>query len=60
MPQNLTHAKYDDYMIINEMDAVSECNNLLSKGIVVGASSGAVAHAIQNYEGYAENLKMKR
>ena len=60
VPQNLTHAKYDDYMIINEMDAVSECNNLLSKGIVVGASSGAVAHAIQNYEGYAENLKMKK
>lgn len=60
VPQNLTHAKYDDYMIINEMDAVSECNNLLSKGIVVGASSGAVAHAIQNYEGYAEDLKMKK
>lgn len=56
VPQNLVHAKYDDYMIIEEADAISECNNLLSKGIVVGASSGAVAYAIQNYTGYLNDL----
>lgn len=56
IPQNLLHAKYDDYMIIEEADAISECNNLLSKGIVVGASSGAVAYAIQNYTGYSNDL----
>lgn len=60
VPQNLTYAKYDDYMIIEETDAVSECNNLLSKGIVVGASSGAVAHAIQNYMGYSGDLETKK
>lgn len=43
-------------MIIEETDAVSECNNLLSRGIVVGASSGAVAHAIQSYMGYSDDL----
>jgi len=57
VPQNLTHAKYDDYIIIGEMNAISECNRLLSKGIVVGASSGAVAYAIQNYKGYSTNLE---
>lgn len=40
IPQNLIHAKYDDYMIIEEVDAISECNKLLSKGIVVGAQAG--------------------
>ena len=60
VPQNLTYAKYDDYMIIEESDAVSECNNLLSKGIVVGASSGAVAHAIQNYMGYSGDLDTRK
>mgnify|MGYP001028219295 FL=1 len=57
VPLNLTHAKYDDYIIVEEMNAISECNRLLSKGIVAGASSGAVAYAIQNYKGYSTNLK---
>lgn len=56
VPKNLVHAKYDDYMIVEEADAISECNNLLAKGIVVGASSGAVAYAIQNYTGYSNDL----
>lgn len=56
VPQNLVHAKYDDYMIVEEADAISECNNLLTKGIVVGASSGAVAYAIQNYTGYSKRM----
>ena len=60
VPQNLIYAKYDDYMIIEESDAVSECNTLLSKGIVVGASSGAVAHAIQNYMGYSSDLDTRK
>lgn len=60
VPQNLTYAQYDDYMIIEEMDAVSECNNLLAKGIVVGASSGAVAYAIQNYMGYSDDLDTRK
>ena len=47
-------------MIIEETAAVSECNNLLSKGVVVGASSGAVAYAIQNYRGNSDDLKMKK
>ena len=60
VPQNLQHAKYDDFIIIDESDAISECRNLLLKGIVVGASSGAVAYAIQNYGGYSEDLQMKK
>lgn len=60
VPHNLEYAKYDDYMIIEETDAISECNNLLSKGIVVGASSGAVACAIQNYMGYYGDLETKK
>ena len=59
-PKNLIYAKYDDYMIIEEADAISECNNLLSRGIVVGASSGAVAYAIQKYTGYSDDLEAKR
>ena len=60
IPQNLVHAKYDDYMIIEEVDAISECNKLLTKGIVVGASSGAVAYAIQNYTGYSNDLEPRK
>lgn len=60
IPLNLAYAKYDDYMIIEETEAISECNNLLSKGIVIGASSGAVAHAIQNYLGYSHDLETKK
>lgn len=60
IPQNLVHAKYDDYMIIEEEDAISECNKLLSMGIVVGGSSGAVAYAIQNYTGYLNDLETKK
>lgn len=60
IPQNLVHAKYDDYMVIEEADAISQCNILLSKGIVVGASSGAVAYAIQNYTGYSNDLETKK
>ncbi|MDE6231907.1 MAG: pyridoxal-phosphate dependent enzyme, partial [Lachnospiraceae bacterium] len=60
VPHNLEYAKYDDYMIIEETDAISECNNLLSKGIVVGASSGAVVYAIQNYMDYSEDLETKK
>lgn len=60
VPQNLLHAKYDDFIIIEESDAISECKNLLSKGIVVGASSGAVAYAIQNYNKYSNDLQMKK
>lgn len=59
-PHNLAYAKYDNYMIIEETDAISECNKLLSKGIVVGASSGAVAYAVQNYTGYSDNLEQKK
>lgn len=59
IPQNLKYAKYDDYMIIEEVDAISKCYNLLTKGIVVGASSGAVAYAIQNYIGYSDDLERK-
>lgn len=29
IPQNLVHAKYDDYMSIEEADAVSKCNKLI-------------------------------
>lgn len=47
-------------MIIEEVDAISECNNLLLRGIVVGASSGAVVHAIQNYIGYSADLELKK
>lgn len=46
-------------MIIEEVDAISECNNLLLRGIVVGASSGAVVHAIQNYTDYSDDLETK-
>lgn len=60
VPQNLSYAKYDDYMIIEEMDAISECNNLLARGIVAGASSGAVAWAIQSYMGYSKDLEAKK
>ena len=60
IPQNLVHAKYDDYMIIEEVDAISECNKLLTKGIVVGASSGAVAYAIQHYTGYSNDLEPRK
>lgn len=60
VPQNLTHAKYDDFVIIEEVDAISECKKLLSKGIVVGASSGAVAYAIQNYKKYSDDLQMEK
>jgi cysteine synthase A len=60
IPHNLVHAKYDDYVIIEEADAISECNKLLSKGIVVGASSGAVAYAIQNYTGYSTDFDMRK
>lgn len=60
VPQNLAYAKYDDYMIVEESDAVSECNTLLSKGIVAGALSGAVAHAIQNYMGYSSDLDTRK
>lgn len=60
IPQNLVYAKYDDYMIIEETAAVSECRNLLSRGIVVGASSGAVAHAIQSYMAYSDDLETKK
>ena len=60
VPQNLQHAKYDDFIIIDESDAISECRNLLLKGIMVGASSGAVAYAIQNYGGYSEDLQTKK
>lgn len=60
IPQNLAHAKYDDYMIIEEVDAILECNKLLTNGIVVGASSGAVAYAIQNYTGYSNNFESKK
>lgn len=55
----MTYAKYDDYMIVEESEAISECNNLLVKGIVAGASSGAVAYAIQNYTGYSNDLETK-
>lgn len=60
VPQNLTYAKYDDYMIIEEAVAISECNNLFARGIVVGASSGAVAYAIQGYMGYSKDLETKK
>ena len=60
LPSNLLSAKYDDYMIIEEVDAISECNKLLSKGIIVGASSGAVAYAIQTYTGYLNDLEHKK
>lgn len=46
-------------MIIEKIDAVAECNNLLEKGSVVGALSGAVVHAIQNYKNYFADLKLK-
>lgn len=47
-------------MIIEEVDAISECNRLLSKGIAVGASSGAVAYAIQNYTGYSGDIESRK
>lgn len=56
-PQNLIHAKFDDYMIVEKIEAISECNKLLKKGIIVGASSGAVAYAIQKYTGYSNCLE---
>ena len=60
IPYNLKYAKYDDYMIIEEVDAIAECEKLLSKGIVVGASSGAVAYAIQNYTGQLSNINSRK
>ena len=60
VPLNLLSAKYDDYIIVEEKDAILECNNLLSKGIFVGASSGAVAYAIQNYKGYLDDFDRKK
>ena len=60
IPYNLKYAKYDDYMIIEEVDAIAESEKLLSKGIVVGASSGAVAYAIQNYTGYLSNINSRK
>ena len=60
IPKNLVHARFDDYMIIEEADAILECNNLLSRGIVAGASSGAVVSAIQNYTGYLSNSDGKK
>lgn len=54
VPRNL-----DDF-VIEEVDAISECKKLLSKRIVVGASSGAVAYAIQNYKKYSNDLQMEK
>lgn len=59
VPKNLSHAKYDDYIIVDEKDAIFECNKLLSNGIIAGASSGAVAYAIQKYTGYPCDLAEK-
>lgn len=52
VPRNLSNAIYDDYMIVEEKEAILECKKLLTRGIIVGASSGAVAYAIQNYQKY--------
>ena len=60
VPKNLVHAQFGDYMIIEEADAILECNNLLARGIVVGASSGAVVSTIQNYTGYSSNGEEKK
>ena len=51
-PDNLKNAIYDEYIIIEEKDAILQCKKLLKQGIVVGASSGAVACAIQSYLKY--------
>lgn len=56
IPQNLKHAKYDDYIIVEEEDAISGSYDLLNRGVVVGASSGAVAYAIQHYKKYLNNI----
>ncbi len=55
VPDNLRNAIYDDYVIVEEKDAIIECNKLLKQGIIVGASSGAVAYAIQSYTQYEKD-----
>lgn len=55
IPKNLKQAIYDDYFMVQEADAISACNQLSQRGIIVGASSGAVASAIQNYKGYRDS-----
>ena len=41
VPNNLIHAWFDDYMIIEKADVILECNNLLARGIDTDYSSNS-------------------
>ena len=48
-PGNLAQAQIDDIVIVSEWECITECKNLLSKGVFVGVSSGATIAAVKKY-----------
>ncbi len=56
VPETLDRDLIDDFFLVSEDEAFAACRQLaLTEGVLVGISSGAVAHACQSLAGRPEN-----